>query len=101
MTGSAASSRCALFLTARYKLSLNLLSQDEFYDLQEDPLEMVNRIDDPACYERICRLHDAILDNMNRTRDPFPRLLLAPPPVAKGRSRCGVERYRLYPPVGK
>lgn len=55
----------------RYKLSLNLLSQDEFYDLQEDPLEMVNRIDDPACYERICRLHDAILDNMNRTRDPF------------------------------
>lgn len=55
----------------RYKLSINLLSQDEFYDLQEDPQEMVNRINDPACYEQICRLHDAILENMNRTRDPF------------------------------
>lgn len=55
----------------RYKLSINLLSQDEFYDLQQDPYEMVNRIDDPACYKEICRLHDAILDNMNRTRDPF------------------------------
>ena len=55
----------------RYKLSINLLSQDEFYDLQEDPQELVNRIDDPACYADICRLHDAILDHMNRTRDPF------------------------------
>lgn len=55
----------------RYKLSINLLSQDEFYDLREDPLEMVNRINDPAYYADICRLHDAILDNMNQTRDPF------------------------------
>lgn len=55
----------------RYKLSLNLLSQDEFYDLAQDPGETVNRIHDPACYEQICRLHDAILENMNRTRDPF------------------------------
>lgn len=47
------------------------MSQDEFYDLQEDPQELVNRIDDPACYADICRLHDAILDHMNRTRDPF------------------------------
>ena len=31
----------------------------------------MNRIDDPACYADICRLHDAILDHMNRTRDPF------------------------------
>lgn len=55
----------------RYKLSLNLLSQDEFYDLREDPHEMINRIEDSSCYGEICRLHDAILDHMNRTRDPF------------------------------
>lgn len=55
----------------RYKLSINLLSQDEFYDLQLDPYEMNNRINDPSCYTEICRLHDAILDNMNQTRDPF------------------------------
>lgn len=55
----------------RYKLSINLLSQDEFYDLQQDPYEMENRICDPVCYEKICQLHDAILKNMNLTRDPF------------------------------
>lgn len=55
----------------RYKLSINLLSQDEFYDIQQDPYEMTNLIEDPAYYTEICRLHDAILDNMNRTRDPF------------------------------
>lgn len=55
----------------RYKLSINLMSQDEFYDLERDPYEMDNRIEDPAYYEKICQLHDAILENMNVTRDPF------------------------------
>lgn len=32
---------------------------------------MVNRIDNPACYADICQLHDAVLNNMNRTRDLF------------------------------
>ncbi len=55
----------------RYKLSINLLSRDEFYDLELDPHEMHNKIDSPEYYEEICRLHDVILDKMNKTRDPF------------------------------
>lgn len=55
----------------RYKLVLNLLSEDELYDLDTDPAEMTNLIDNKA-YEPIRdRLHDAVLNNMNNTRDPF------------------------------
>ena len=55
----------------RYKLCINLLSTDELYDLQEDPAEMKNLIDSPAHTEIRDRLHDVLLEEMNRTRDPF------------------------------
>jgi uncharacterized sulfatase len=57
----------------RYKLVVNLLDTDEFYDLAEDPHEMRNRIDDPdpACAAARDRLHDAVIAWMDRTRDPF------------------------------
>mgnify|MGYP003378611881 FL=1 len=53
----------------RYKLAVNLLDTDEFYDMEEDPAEVHNRIWDPACAGERDRLHDALLDWMNRTRD--------------------------------
>ncbi|RMD73281.1 MAG: DUF4976 domain-containing protein, partial [Lentisphaerae bacterium] len=55
----------------RWKLVINLLTSDELYDLQEDPQEMRNRIDDPQCAAIRDRLHDRLLDWMNQTRDPF------------------------------
>lgn len=55
----------------RYKLVINLLSSDELYDLQEDSEEMNNLIHSEEHQEIRNRLHDAILDWMNRTRDPF------------------------------
>ncbi len=55
----------------RYKLSINLLSTDELYDLKTDLGELINRIDDPAYREIRNRLHDALLNEMYRTRDPF------------------------------
>lgn len=55
----------------RYKLAINLMSGDELYDLQSDPHELHNLIDSEEHYTIACRLHDAILDNMNSTRDPF------------------------------
>jgi uncharacterized sulfatase len=55
----------------RYKLVLNLLTSDELYDLQTDPWECINRINDSALAAVRDRLHDALLDWMNRTRDPF------------------------------
>lgn len=55
----------------RYKLSVNLMSQDEFYDLEKDPYECTNLIDDPAYEEQRKRLHEALLDRMCRHRDPL------------------------------
>ncbi len=55
----------------RHKLTINLLTSDELYDLEQDPDELVNRIDSPAQAAIRDRLHDRLIDWMNRTRDPF------------------------------
>jgi uncharacterized sulfatase len=55
----------------RHKLVVNLLSSDELYDLVADPDELTNRLLDPAYRSIRDRLHDRLLDWMNRTRDPF------------------------------
>ena len=55
----------------RYKLVINLLDNDEFYDLDADPGETVNRISDPATTAIRDELHDLIIAWMNETRDPF------------------------------
>ncbi len=55
----------------RYKLVLNLLDTDELYDLENDPLELVNLIDDPAHAGARDDMHDWILAEMTRIRDPY------------------------------
>ena len=55
----------------RYKFTVNLLSGDELYDLERDPYEMDNLIASPPCVDIRDSLHDALLDHMNATRDPF------------------------------
>lgn len=55
----------------RYKLSVNLMSEDEFYDLEADPHELRNLINDTSLAPERDRLHDLILDRMCRDRDPF------------------------------
>ena len=61
--------RCAR--DGRFKLAINLLSSDELYDLENDPQEMRNLIESEKHVEVKDRLHAAILEWMNRTRDPF------------------------------
>ncbi len=55
----------------RSKLAVNLFETDEFYDLVEDPYEIRNLIDDPCHANDRDRLHDALLAEMDRIRDPF------------------------------
>ena len=55
----------------RYKLVINLLANDELYDLQSDADEMTNLIESAAHVAARNALHDRLLDWMNRTRDPF------------------------------
>jgi uncharacterized sulfatase len=53
----------------RYKLVINLLDTDEFYDLVTDPAEIQNLIHDDAHALIRDRLHDLILDWQGQTRD--------------------------------
>jgi len=55
----------------RHKLVINLLTSDELYDLESDPQETTNLIESHGHAAIRNALHDAILDWMNRTRDPF------------------------------
>ena len=55
----------------RHKLSINLLDTDELYDLAEDPGECTNLISSPAYAAVRDELHDALLGEMDRIRDPF------------------------------
>lgn len=55
----------------RYKLVINLMTSDELYDLQEDGQEMENLILAPGYDEVKIRLHQALLDHMSESRDPF------------------------------
>lgn len=54
-----------------YKLVVNLLDTDEFYDLKHDPDEVNNLIYDSqyACIRN--KMHDKLLEHMNQTRDLY------------------------------
>ena len=58
-------------VTDRYKLNINLFDTDEFYDLQEDPFETTNLIDESAVKGIRNDLHARLLNEMDRIRDPF------------------------------
>jgi arylsulfatase A-like enzyme len=55
----------------RYKLAINMFDTDELYDLATDPYEMRNLIDAPEHAAARDGLHDALLEEMDRIRDPF------------------------------
>ena len=55
----------------RYKLSIHLLTTDEFYDMQTDPYEMKNLIDSEEHSSLRDAMHDSLLAWMDSTRDPF------------------------------
>ena len=58
-------------ISENYKLAVNLLDKDEFYDLKKDPDEMVNEIDNPEYLEIICKYHKKLVTHMNDTRDLY------------------------------
>ncbi len=55
----------------RYKLVINLLCDDELYDLKKDPYEMANRIADPTLFPLRDELLGRLLAHMNEIRDPM------------------------------
>jgi uncharacterized sulfatase len=87
--GAFAPIRCVF--DGRFKLAINLLDSDEFYDLQDDPLELRNRIGDPTLAAERDRLQVVLIAWMNRTRDPLrgPHWLRRPWSAAQAGSTWG------------
>lgn len=61
--------RCVV--TDGFKLSINLMTEDELYDMNNDPEEMHNLIEDEGYKTIRNELHDMILQWMDHSRDPF------------------------------
>jgi uncharacterized sulfatase len=55
----------------RYKLVINVLDTDELYDMEKDPHEVTNLINNEEYSAIRNQLHDEILHNMDRTRDVY------------------------------
>lgn len=55
----------------RFKLTINVMDTDELYDLETDPYEVINLIDDAQHTQIRNGLHDRLLDHMDQTRDPY------------------------------
>ena len=55
----------------RYKLVINLLTSDEFYDMDNDPYEMKNLINDRSHAKIRDDMHDRLIERMNQSSDPF------------------------------
>lgn len=57
--------------TSRYKFAFNLLDVDELYDLEADPDEMVNQIDNPAYATVRTDMEARMWQHMQDLRDPI------------------------------
>ncbi|MCT4544042.1 MAG: sulfatase-like hydrolase/transferase [Vallitalea sp.] len=55
----------------QYKLVINLMTQDELYDMENDPQEMNNLINNSDYIKIRNKLHDDLLKWMDDTRDPY------------------------------
>ena len=58
-------------MSERYKLVIHLLDTDEFYDLQNDPYEMNNLINDETYADIRNKMHDKLIEHMNQTGDLY------------------------------
>ena len=89
----------------RYKLALNLFETDEFYDLATDPYERSNLIAASEFAAERNRLHDALLEEMDRIRDPFRSYrwgarswrTVREPFYGRGKRRDAPRRFQFQP----
>ncbi len=79
-----------------WKFVVNLFSEDELYHLEQDPGECVNLLEEAEHAEIRNQLHDALLDEMDRQRDPFRGAIWERRPWRTERKRgwAGPERQR-------
>jgi len=74
-----------MVITDRYKYVFNGFDTDEMYDLQTDPHEMHNAVDDPAYVSATAEMRTLLYDLMRRHNDPYAS------------HHYGAERYLVRP----
>ena len=84
----------------RHKLVINLHDTDEFYDLVADPYETTNLLRNNECSDICGELHDALLDEMDRIRDPFRSYLWGDREWRSVRQPYYYGGKRRNPPLG-
>ncbi|KXA94811.1 arylsulfatase [candidate division MSBL1 archaeon SCGC-AAA259E19] len=65
-------SKAVMVRTQRYKYVRRLYEKDELYDLEKDPEELENRIDDPSLNDVQQKLRDELLTFFLKTGDVVP-----------------------------
>ncbi len=81
-----------------WKFVINLFSEDELYNLEQEPGECVNLLEVPEHENTRNNLHDALLQEMDRQRDPFRGAVWERRPWRTDRTRgwVGPERQRPH-----
>jgi len=64
--------KAVMVRTRRWKYVRRLYETDELYDLEQDPFELENRIEDPACAQVVAELRERMLDWFLATGDVVP-----------------------------
>ncbi len=64
--------KATMVRTKRYKYVRRLYERDELYDMQSDPMELANRIDDPSLAAVLQSLKDRMLQWYQETCDVVP-----------------------------
>ncbi len=71
-TDDEAHAKGIMMRTDRYKYISRTIGRDEFYDLEKDPYEMQNRIDDPTYASQINKMMKQMLKWLQETADIVP-----------------------------
>lgn len=80
--------------TRTHKLIVNPPDIDELYDLQNDPLEMVNQIDNPAYADVRRALATQLYEELRSSGDNFYHWMTSMHPVGDGTTDASLSQYR-------
>lgn len=81
--------------TATHKLVVNPADVDELYDLIDDPLEMVNRIDDPAYAAVRRRLYSTLYEELRAAGDNFYHWMTSMSPMDAAAGDASLSQYKV------
>ncbi|MCG8502042.1 MAG: sulfatase-like hydrolase/transferase [Firmicutes bacterium] len=67
--------KATMVRTKEYKYVMRLYESDELYDLQKDPMELDNRIDDPTMKDALSQMKERLLKFYMETCDVVPHTM--------------------------